>query len=205
VQSGRGAIMPGMEVTVPLGVLVAASAVAGLCWLIRGRRALGTPTDRAAFATLHAASLAAPPLRGGLTEESARRAARHLRELLGTPALAVLGDGVLLAWEGPARHHAGQAVEHARDAMAAGRPGVVAQDVVACGDDGCPVRGAVVVPLVVDGLVVGALSAYGRQVTAGLVRAAGEVAHWVIAQLELSELDRSRSRLMEAELRSLRA
>ncbi|MFE2427848.1 sensor histidine kinase [Streptomyces sp. NPDC059373] len=195
----------GSVITVVSVTLVIAGAAAVLFWLVRGRRGFGTPADRAAFAALHAASLAAPPLRDGLTPESARRAARHLRALLGTPALAVVGDGVLLAWEGPGRRHAAQAVEHAKDAIHAGRPWVVPVEAIECGDVDCPIRNAVVVPLVVDGLVVGALSAYGRQVSAGLVRAAGEVAHWVIAQLELAEFDRSRTRMMEAELRALRA
>ncbi|MFI1097606.1 histidine kinase [Streptomyces sp. NPDC020917] len=195
----------GSVITVVAVALVVAGAAAGLFWLVRGRRGFGTPADRAAFATLHEASLAAPPLRDGLNPDSARRAARHLRALLGTPALAVVGDGVLLAWEGPGRRHAPAAVEHAREAMQTGRPWVVPPEIVECGDLDCPVHSAVVVPLVVDGLVVGALSVYARQVSAGLVRAAGEVAHWVIAQLELAELDRSRTRMVEAELRALRA
>jgi two-component system LytT family sensor kinase len=192
-------------VTVVSVALVVAGAAAALFWLVRGRRGFNTPAERAAFKTLHSASLAAPPLRDGLNADSARRAARHLRSLLGTPALAVVGEGVLLAWEGPGRRHAAQAVEHAKDAMAAGRPWVVPAEAVDCGDLDCPLRSAVVVPLVVDGLVVGALSVYARQVSAGLVRAAGEVAHWVISQLELAELDRSRTRVIEAELRALRA
>jgi two-component system LytT family sensor kinase len=185
--------------------VVVAGATGALYWWARRRRGFGTPADRAAFATLHQASLAAPPLRDGLTRESARRAARHLRALLGTPALAVIGGDTLLAWEGPGRRHSSQAVAHAAEAIAAGRPWVVPEEVVACNDLDCPVRSAVVVPLVVDGLVVGALSVYARQVSAGLVRAAGEVAHWVIGQLELAELDRSRTRMIEAELRALRA
>jgi two-component system LytT family sensor kinase len=185
--------------------VVVAGAAGALYWWARRRRGVGTPAPRAAFATLHQASLAAPALRDGLTRESARRAARHLRALLGTPALAVIGGDTLLAWEGPGRRHSSQAVVHAADAIAAGRPWVVPEEIVACGDLDCPVRSAVVVPLVVDGLVVGALSVYARQVSAGLVRAAGEVAHWVIGQLELAELDRSRTRMIEAELRALRA
>ncbi len=188
------------------GTAVVVAVAAGLLFrVVRGRRGFGTPADKAAFATLHEASLAAPPLRDGLNRDSARRAARHLRALLGTPALAVIGGDTLLAWEGPGRHHSGQAVAHAAQALRAERPWVVPEEVIACGDLDCPVRSAVVVPLVVDGLVVGALSVYARQVSAALVRAAGEVAHWVIAQLELAELDRSRTRMIEAELRALRA
>jgi two-component system LytT family sensor kinase len=195
----------GSVITVVSVTLVIAGAAAALFWLVRGRRGFGTPVERAAFAALHEASLAAPLLRDGLDRESARKAARHLRALLATPALAVVGDGDLLAWDGAGRRHAAQAVAHTKDAIDAGRPWLVPAGTIDCGDIDCPVRSAVVVPLVVDGLVVGALSVYARQVSAGLVRAAGEVAHWVIAQLELAELDRSRTRMMEAELRALRA
>ncbi|WP_443054402.1 histidine kinase [Streptomyces sp. IBSBF 2435] len=199
--------MPTMRsvITVVSVMLVVAGAAAALFWLVRGRRGFGTPVERAAFAALHEASLAAPLLRDGLNPESARKAARHLRALLATPALAVVGGGELLAWDGAGRHHAAQAVAHTGDAIDAGRPWLVPAGTVDCGDPDCPVRSAIVVPLVVDGLVVGALTVYARHVSAGLVRAAGEVAHWVIAQLELAELDRSRTRMMEAELRALRA
>jgi two-component system LytT family sensor kinase len=76
---------------------------------------------------------------------------------------------------------------------------------VACEDLDCPVRQVVVAPLVVDDHVVGALAVYAPQVSGSLVRATGEVARWVSSQLELAELDRSRTRAMEAELRALRA
>ena len=56
-----------------------------LGWL--RRRHLGTEADRATFRTLHTASLASPALREGLTSESAERSIRHLRQLLGAPAV----------------------------------------------------------------------------------------------------------------------
>jgi two-component system LytT family sensor kinase len=37
---------------------------------VEPRQRLGTPVEHATFETLHTASLAAPPLRAGLTEES---------------------------------------------------------------------------------------------------------------------------------------
>jgi len=64
----------------------------------RNRRDLGTPADRATFATLHTASLASPPLRAGLTTPSAERAIRHLRTLLGTTAVALTDGQQVLAW-----------------------------------------------------------------------------------------------------------
>jgi two-component system LytT family sensor kinase len=59
--------------------------------------------------------------------------------------------------------------------------------------------------LTIDGRVVGALAGCGAVGSPGLVRATVEVSRWVSGQLELAELDRSRSRLLEAELRALRA
>jgi two-component system LytT family sensor kinase len=63
----------------------------------------------------------------------------------------------------------------------------------------------VLAPLVVEGRVVGALAAFDEEAPAGLVRATTEVARWVSGQLELAELDASRARLAEAEVRALRA
>ncbi len=69
------------------------------------RTHLGTEADRATFRTLHTASLASPALREGLTRASAERAVRHLRDLLGTPALAVTDTTDCLAWDGEDDHH----------------------------------------------------------------------------------------------------
>jgi two-component system LytT family sensor kinase len=55
---------------------------------LQRHRLVGTPEERAAYAAMHAVALAGPPLRAGLTPDSTRRAARHLRALLGTSALA---------------------------------------------------------------------------------------------------------------------
>ena len=188
-----------------LAALVLAVALALAVRAVRRRTDLGTPTDRATFATLHTASLAAPHLREGLTPSGAVKAARHLRVLLGTPALAITAPGRTLAWDGAGDSHAERAVADAADVLAKGRTAVLGPRDVACGDLTCPIRHAVVVPLVADDRVVGTLAAYGPQTSAGLVRATDEVAGWVSANLELAELDRSRTRAIEAELRALRA
>ncbi|WP_113702283.1 sensor histidine kinase, partial [Nonomuraea lactucae] len=156
----------------------------------------------ATFETLHTASLAGPPLRAGLTADGALRASRHLRMLLGSSAVAVTDSERLLVYDGAGEHHAHQAFEHARATLEDGRTQVLTLD---CELLECPVRHAVVVPLTTDERVVGALAAYGPHASAGLVRAAQEVAGWVDSQLELAELDRSRTLLMEAEVRALRA
>jgi two-component system LytT family sensor kinase len=183
-------------------------AVVGvLAWVraLRRRTDLGTPADRATFATLHTASLAAPHLREGLTPSGSQRAVRHLRALLGTPAVAIADAESTLAWDGAGDHHAAHVTRHAAEVLAGGRTTVLGPRDVACRDAACPIQHAVVAPLVADDRVVGALAAYGRQPTAGLVRATDEVARWVSGNLELAELDRSRTRLIEAELRALRA
>ncbi|KIF77948.1 histidine kinase [Streptomyces sp. 150FB] len=163
---------------------------------------VGTPVEHATFETLHTASLASPPLRAGLTEESARKAAHRLRSLLGTDALCLTDRDQVLAWDGSGEHHAGQVMDHVRELLDSGRGTAFAGG---CGDLDCPLRWAVAAPLTVDHRVLGALVAYAPRESAVLARAAGEVARWVSVQLELAELDRSRTQLIEAEIRALRA
>ncbi|WP_433184695.1 histidine kinase [Actinoallomurus sp. CA-150999] len=163
------------------------------------------PGGEASFAVLHTISLASASLRTGLSEESARRAARHLRELLGVPAVAVTDTERLLAWEGSGGDHAGQVLRLASPVLGTGRPRVAAPAQVACGDPGCPLRVAVITPLTIEGRVAGVLAAYGEGVRDERLQTLGEVARWASGQLELAELDSSKTRLMEAEMRALRA
>ncbi|MYZ37317.1 MULTISPECIES: histidine kinase [unclassified Streptomyces] len=163
---------------------------------------VGTPVEHATFETLHTASLAAPPLRAGLTEESARKAARRLRSLLGTDALCLTDRERVLVWDGLGEHHGRHVMDHVRAPLDSGRDTAFASG---CGDLDCPLRWAVAAPLTVDHRVLGTLVAYAPRESAVLARAAGEVARWVSVQLELAELDRSRTRLIEAEIKALRA
>ncbi|MEU8509119.1 histidine kinase [Streptomyces brevispora] len=163
---------------------------------------VGTPVEHATFETLHTASLAAPPLRAGLTEDSARKSAGRLRSLLGTDALCLTDRERVLVWDGEGDHHDRHVMEEVRDLLASGRDTAFRSD---CDDLDCPLRWAVAVPLTVDHRVLGALIAYAPRESAVLARAAGEVARWVCVQLELTELDRSRTQLIEAEIRALRA
>ncbi|MEU9986419.1 histidine kinase [Streptomyces sp. NPDC048045] len=162
----------------------------------------GTPVERATFHTLHTASLAAPPLRAGLTPDTARKAARRLRPLLGTVALALTDEESVLAWDGVGDHHREEAEAGLAHAVRAGRTQTFA---LSCDNDTCPVRWGVVAPLSVDGRVTGTLAAFGDRESAVMVRAAEEVARWVSVQLELVDLDRARSSAIEAEIRALRA
>lgn len=177
----------------------------------------GPPEDslyiEAAFGTLHTISLASPSLRSGLTRDSARRAGRHLRALLGAEAVALVEsergergiEARLLGWDGGGTDHRPAVAGHVRPAVTSGRPLVVPPEQVACADPDCRIRTAIVAPLTVADRVVGAVAAYGPGACAARVRAVGEVARLVSGQLELAELDSSRARLVEAERRALRA
>jgi two-component system LytT family sensor kinase len=193
-------------------IVVLVVLVLGVLLVRRVRRHadLGTDAERATFATLHTASLAAPPLREGLTPIGAKRAVPHLRALLGTSAVALTDLTTTLAWDGAGEHHCATAIGHAAGMLTSGRTAVldarqIDAEMGACEVLDCPIRTAVVVPLTGTDTVVGALIAYGPTVSAGLVRATEEVAKWVSTQVELAELDRSRTRAIEAELRALRA
>lgn len=170
------------------------------------RTHLGTEADRATFRTLHTASLASPALREGLTATSAERSIKHLRALLGTPALAITDTAGPLAWDGSGQqHHERRTAALAAATIEAGRTRDFDRAEVGCEVGGCPIRTAIASPLVVEERVVGTLQAFAPYPTAGLARATEEVAGWVSGQLELAELDASRTRLMEAEVRALRA
>lgn len=190
-------------------LIVTAALLLGTGYLMGRRTArplrpsdVGTPVEHATFETLHTASLAAPPLRAGLTEESARRAARRLRSLLGTDALCLTDRDRVLVWDGAGHHHGKDVMEHLKALLDNGRRTAFDSG---CADLDCPLRWAVAVPLTVENRVLGALVAYSPRESAVLARAAGEVARWVCVQLELAELDRSRTQLIEAEIKALRA
>lgn len=172
---------------------------------ILSRRDLGTPADRATFTTLHTASQAAPHLREGLTPTGANRAARHLRNLLETPAVALTDATTTLTWDGQGSHHRASAIEHAAEVLRTGQPVVLDSGEIDCDDADCPIRTAIVAPVTDEDRVVGTFIAYGPETNAGLVRATVEVARWVSSQVELAALDHSRTRAIEAELRALRA
>ncbi len=192
-------------VLVVVVVLVAAGLL--IYRRLRRRHAFASPLERATFSTLHTVSLAAPALREGLSESSAQFAVPYLRTLLDTEALSMTAaDCVPLAWDGDAEHHNLDVRFYAEKVMKTGRQQMASRKDIECGSDRCPVKGIVVVPLEVDGNVVGTLAAVSGE-TPGpvLLRASAEVARYVSSQLELADLDDSRDRLNRAEVRALRA
>lgn len=181
-------------------VLAGVAIVLVIAWLVwrRTQRVVTTPAQRAVHQALHTASLAAVPLRRGLTAEAAGEAAPYLRVLAGAEALGVVdAEATLLAWDGPRGEMVAVFDEAARRAIAEERA------VLVTGDE----HSLIAQPLSIDtGAVVGAL---GMVTTGkpgpGMLGAAGEVARYACGQLELAELDASRARVDRAELRALRA
>jgi two-component system, LytTR family, sensor kinase len=190
-----------------LALIAMVIVIAGVVrFAIRGQRRLGTPTQRAAHIALHTANLAAPALRTGLTREAAERSIAHLRNLLGTRGVVIADVDIILAAEGIDAEHCALLGPAIRTALSAGRPQIVTTKDLACDDPNfCELQCGVVVPLIADGAIVGVLAALDATAPAGLLRLCSEVAQFVSTQLELAELDRSRQRAVQAELRFLRA
>ncbi|MFJ6279368.1 sensor histidine kinase [Arthrobacter subterraneus] len=171
----------------------------------RSYRDLGSDADRATYATLHTVALASEHLRTGLTPSGASKAARHLRGLLRCQALLMTDTGGVLAWDGTAPEPA-DVMLLAREVLASGRTQIFKQSQLkSVTGQGNGLAEAVIAPIRVNGRVVGTVGAFALSVNAGLVRATNEVGAWVATQAELAELDSSRTQLMEAEVRALRA
>jgi two-component system LytT family sensor kinase len=191
------------EFAIALAAALVLAAVAAAVIVVRTRRVVATPTERAVHAALHTASLAARALRRGLDTESAQTAAPFLRGLTGTDGVALFdGDGQLLAQDPPDEAIWPPDVVDAcerttRESIAGGRrvlkggqtSAVVAQPLLAEGGD------------VLGVLVVVTTARPGP----GMLGAVGEVARYAASQVELAELDASRARLDRAEVLALRA
>lgn len=191
------------EFALVLAAVLIVAAVAASVVVVRTRRVVATPTERAVHAALHTASLAARALRQGLDTTSAASAAPFLRELTGTDGIALFdGDGQLLArdpdddaiWTADV---AGEAAGTVRESIS-GQRRVLRS-----------VRTATVIaqPLLTDGGdLLGVLTVVTtRDPGPGMLGAVGEVARYAAGQLELAELDASRARLDRAEVLALRA
>jgi two-component system LytT family sensor kinase len=161
--------------------------------MARGSRDLGSDAERATFRTLSLASRAAVHLRGGLETGDVQRAARSLRALLGSEAIAIADRNGVVSIDG--RLDLGPAAWQ------------VASSVIETGQRQLlrTTMDAVGAPIVAGGQVVGVIVAFAPKVRPPLVRAATEVAKWCGAQIELGGLETSRTALAEAELRALRA
>ncbi|HKU31246.1 MAG TPA: histidine kinase [Arthrobacter sp.] len=178
-------------------IVLAVAVVVGVgLKVIRSFRELGTDAERATYQTLHAASRAGQHLRTGLHAAGAAKASRQLRSMLRCDALAITDAESVLAWDGAAEELKPSLMDLAAGVLNDGRTAVVSAS---------RELSAVVAPIRAGNRVVGAVAAFAPQAGAGLVRATSELADWVAVQVELAELDASRTLLIEAEVRALRA
>lgn len=185
-----------------IGALAGAAivlAVLGVRRLAHGARDLGSDAERAAYRTLHLAARAARDLRGGASADR-HRAARHMRTMLGAQALALVGTDGSVAME-PSHPE----LEAAARSIAATVGDARTRQVFPKQEASPHGWEAVGAPIIVDTDVWGVVIAFASPLRAPLVRATGEVAQWASSQLQLGELDASRTALAEAELRALRA
>ena len=157
---------------------------------------------------LHAATSTLPYLRRGLTPRSAGQAAPHLRALTGAAAIALADTQAVLAIDGEGREQVrpgdllSRLLARTRDDRLNIVPRLISSDPT------CPLRSAVLAPMIVKGKRAGTLIAFyratGRPSHAEL-RVVQEAASLVSAQVELSVLAEHEERLAQAELRALRA
>ncbi|WIM96469.1 histidine kinase [Actinoplanes oblitus] len=190
-----------------VAVLAALAAAVVAVLRLRARRGIATTMQRATYEVLHTASLAAEPLRAGLTQATAAKAVRHLRVLVGAVGLSLADEKRCLAFDGRGHHHIEQLTAAAQRALTTRRSIILTASELPCDRVDCVVRGAVVAPLPgPDGAAPAALVAVADdQPPPGLVQATLEAARWAGSQLALAELDSSRERLARAEVRALRA
>ncbi|RZS37460.1 two-component system LytT family sensor kinase [Herbihabitans rhizosphaerae] len=189
-----------------IAVVVTLALVALLYWGFRARRAR-TAADEAVLDAVQRLSKAVPELRNGLTGEAADEAAQHLLELLHCVAVGITdSSGALLSWDGVANHHYRDLAPAIDVAISKRHREHVKHEKLPCSRRGnCPMRTAVIVPLIIEGTVEGALIVVGGASSRRLIQLSDELAKFLCIQLELAKLDESKQQLAKAEIRALRA
>ena len=196
-----------LAVAVLAGLVVASIAFAA--WrLTRAARSDRTPEALGMQSALHAATATLPHLRRGLSMSTAARAVPHLRALTGAAAIALADTRSVLAIEGDGREQVrpGDLLSRLLERTPDDRMHIVPR--LVSSDPSCPLRAAVLAPLIVQGRRAGTLITFYRNVgrpSSNELRVVAQAASLVSAQIELSVLPEQEERLAQAELRALRA
>ncbi|HET6865700.1 MAG TPA: histidine kinase, partial [Solirubrobacteraceae bacterium] len=191
---------------VVLGIGIAAIVLA--VWrAMRAPSTAGIP-EAAMQAALHAATTTLPHLRKGLTGRNAERAVPHLRALTGAAAIALADTRAVLAIDGEGRDQVrpGDLLSRLLERAGDNRLHIVPR--LVSSDPTCPLRSAVLAPLLAQGRRIGTLIAFYRTVgrpSHHELRVVQEAASLVSAQVELSLVAEQEERVAQAELRALRA
>jgi two-component system LytT family sensor kinase len=200
-----------VAMSVVLGVLLGAglATAIGVAWtIVHGPRAARTPEALGMQSALHAASSTLPHLRRGLGPASAAQAVPHLRELTGAASIALADTRAVLAIDGEGGEQVRPGDLLSSLLERTGDDHIRIEPRLTSSDPSCPLRSAVLAPLVVQGRRVGTLIAFYRtpgRPPADELRVVREAASLVAAQLELSVVAEQEERLARAELRALRA
>ena len=183
-----------------IGIAVVVAAV----W----RRSRRVPEAAGMQSALHAATATLPHLRRGLTTRTAQEAVPHILALTGAAAIALADTRAVLAIEGEGREQVRPGDLLSRLLARTPDDRIHIEPWLVSSDPSCPLRSAVLAPLIVQGKRAGALIAFYRTVgrpSQSELRVVQEAASLVSAQVELSLVAEQERRLGQAELRALRA
>ncbi len=197
-----------MDFAVGILLGIGLAIVVAVTWrALEARRSSGT-TEAGMQSALHAATATLPHLRRGLNTRSAEEAVPHLLRLTGAAAIALADKRAVLAIEGEGREQVrpgdllSRLLERTPDQSLHIEPRLISSD------PRCPLRSAVLAPVIVQGKRAGTLIAFYRtpgRPSQSELRVVQEAASLVSAQVELSIMAEQEQRLAQAELRALRA
>ena len=193
-----------------LGLTTAAAALVYLA-LRRQQRGFGSVEQRATLRTLGFASSVLGSLRRGLTPRSANQVLPDVLEQAAAPAAAIYDRDGLLAYHslagGPGDQHdlhVEASTSAVLKALAAHRPMLVRAHQRRYDD--CPLRHAVVAPIVVNDETLAALVIFHvENPNPAALRIASDLAELIATQLRVREGEQERVARAQAELRALRA
>jgi two-component system, LytTR family, sensor kinase len=197
-----------MDLALGVGLGIGIAAIVVAVWrAMRSPPTAGIP-EAAMQAALHAATTTLPHLRKGLTGRNAERAVPHLRALTGAAAIALADTRAVLAIDGEGRDQVrpGDLLSRLLERAGDNRLHIVPR--LVSSDPTCPLRSAVLAPLLAQGRRIGTLIAFYRTVgrpSHHELRVVQEAASLVSAQVELSLVAEQEERVAQAELRALRA
>jgi two-component system LytT family sensor kinase len=194
-----------------LGILSVAGLLAVIVatWaFIHAKRSRRAPEASGMQSALHAATTTLPHLRRGLSTRSAEEAVPYIRALTGAAAIALADTRAVLAIDGEGREQVRPGDLLSRLLARTPDDRVHVEPRLISSDPACPLRSAVLAPLVVQDRRAGTLIAFYRAVgrpSQAELRVVQEAASLVSAQVELSIVAEQERRLAQAELRALRA
>lgn len=162
---------------------------------------------------LNLANQTLPFFRLGLNEESATQAAQIILDLMKVSAVSITNKTDILAHVGAASDHHVPKKKIITDlSKQVIRSGEIkeahSREEIGCTHPGCPLEGAIVIPLYVNDEVVGTLKLYftdNRKMTYVERRLAEGLAAIFSSQIELGEIEMQTKLLKDAEIKSLQA